>query len=70
MQEIRSPNLPVVTGMCDPNKSRARHHRKNMKQLKNGQFSVSEKLVPIRNWCPRKDKVSQKKKVFITKPLN
>ena len=27
MQEIRSSNPPVVTRICDPNKSRARHHR-------------------------------------------
>ena len=27
MQEIRSWNPPVVTEMCDPNKSGARHHR-------------------------------------------
>ena len=27
MQEIRSSNPPVVTIICDPNKSRARHHR-------------------------------------------
>ena len=27
MQEIRSSNPPVVSGICDPNKSRARHHR-------------------------------------------
>ena len=27
MQEIRSSNPPVVTGICDPNKSRVRHHR-------------------------------------------
>ena len=26
MQEIRSSNPSVVTGVCDPNKSRARHH--------------------------------------------
>ena len=26
MQEIRSSNPPVVTGICDPNKFRARHH--------------------------------------------
>ena len=25
-QEIRSSNPPVVTGICDPNKARARHH--------------------------------------------
>ena len=28
MQEIRSSNPPVFTGICDPNNSRARHHRK------------------------------------------
>ena len=27
MQEIRSSNPPVITGIRDPNKSRARHHR-------------------------------------------
>ena len=27
MQEIRSSNTPVVAGICDPNKSRVRHHR-------------------------------------------
>ena len=26
MQEIRSSNSPVVTRICDPNRSRARHH--------------------------------------------
>ena len=26
MQEIRSSNPPVVTEICDPNKSRARQH--------------------------------------------
>ena len=26
MQEIRSSNSLVVTGICDPNKSRARRH--------------------------------------------
>lgn len=28
MQEILGSNLPVVTGIRDPNKSRARHYRK------------------------------------------
>ena len=28
MQDIRSSSPPVVTGNCDLNKSRARHHRK------------------------------------------
>ena len=27
MQEIHSSNPPVVTRICDPNNSRARHHR-------------------------------------------
>ena len=26
MQKIRSSNPPVATGICDPNKSRARHY--------------------------------------------
>ena len=26
MQGIRSSSPPVVTGICDPNKSRAQHH--------------------------------------------
>ena len=30
MQEIRSSNPPVVIGIYDPNKSRARHHRSLM----------------------------------------
>ena len=34
MQEIRSSNRPVVTGICDPNKSRARHHRNELIVLK------------------------------------
>ena len=28
MQEICSSNPPVLTGICDPNKPRARHHCK------------------------------------------
>ena len=27
MQKICSSNPPVVTGICDPNKSRAQHHQ-------------------------------------------
>ena len=39
MQEIRCSNPLVVTGICDPNKSRARHHR----SLKLGsKFEVSQ----------------------------
>ena len=30
MQEIHSSNPPVVTGICDPNKSQARHHRRDL----------------------------------------
>ena len=33
MQEIRSSNPPVVTGICDPNKSRARHYRSLKRHL-------------------------------------
>ena len=40
MQEIRSSNPPVITGICDPNKSRAQDHRSlklgsKLKYLKN-----------------------------------
>ena len=28
MQEIHRSNSPVVNGVCDPNKSQARHYRK------------------------------------------
>ena len=31
MQEIRSSNSLVATGICDPNKSRAQHYRKYRK---------------------------------------
>ena len=34
MQEIRSSNPPVATGICDPNKSRTRHHRSLIFALK------------------------------------
>ena len=39
MQQIRRSNRSVVTGICDPNKSQARHHRSleldsNLKYLK------------------------------------
>ena len=33
MREIRSSNPPMVNGICDPSKSRARHHR-NVKTAK------------------------------------
>ena len=35
MQEIRSSNPPVVTGFCDPSKSRARHHRRSTSNFLN-----------------------------------
>ena len=34
MREIRCSDLPMVTGICDPNKSRARHHRSYWFHLK------------------------------------
>ena len=46
MREIRSSNPPVVTGICDPNKSRARHHRRKAfsnKSLRILKFFGSEK---------------------------
>ena len=47
MQEIRSSNPPVVTGICDPNKSRARHHRKNYSTFNNNcchQIQATERV--------------------------
>ena len=42
MQVIRSSNPPVVTGICDPNKSRARHHRNTL------QLSVNDYIYNIK----------------------
>ena len=38
MQEIRSSNPPVVTGICDPNKSREGNHRRIIFKIKNGYY--------------------------------
>ena len=35
MQEIRSSNTPAVTGIYDPSKSRARHHRRSTSNFLN-----------------------------------
>ena len=44
MQEIRSSNPPVVTGICDPNKSWARHHRNSCFELSGDRNTVSFEL--------------------------
>ena len=44
MQEIRSSNPPVVTRICDPNKSRTRHHR-NKKFIKNKKIFKSQQRL-------------------------
>ena len=54
MQEIRSSNSPVVAGICDPNKSRARHHHSlklgsKLKYLNYCYVFISVLLKPIRN---------------------
>ena len=49
MQEIRSSNPPVVTGICDPSKSRAQHH---------GSLKLGSKLNYLKNYNPLKDSVS------------
>ena len=36
MQEIYSSNSHVVTGICDPNKSRARNHRNYLAVITTG----------------------------------
>ena len=48
MQEIRSSNPPVVTGICAPNKSRARYHR-----------SLNIFSFPFANFCFRQNTVVQ-----------
>ena len=45
--EFRSSNPPVVTGICDPIKSRARHHRRKV-------FS-NESLRILKFFCSKKD---------------
>ena len=42
MQEIRSSNPPVVTGICDSNKSRARHHRRLNRYMQRSHFLHSQ----------------------------
>ena len=51
MQEISSSNPPMVTGICDTKKSRARHHRSlkfglKLKYLKKG-FSMQNNSKKI-----------------------
>ena len=56
MQEIRSSNPPVITGICDPNKSRARHHRslklgsklKNLSNIMSNSISDENREVETR----------------------
>ena len=51
MQEIRSSNPPVVTGICDPSKSRARHYRncdltKRQQRVRlHSKFSTWERII-------------------------
>ena len=45
MQEIRSSNPPVVTGICDPNKYRARHHRSLELDLKLKYFNKDSLII-------------------------
>ena len=56
MQKIRSSNPPVVAGICNPNKSQARHHRslKHGSKLKylnisHGESTTSESEKYISN---------------------
>ena len=42
MQQIRSPNSLVATGICDPNKSPARHHR-NLKLRSKLKYLIHKK---------------------------
>ena len=67
MQEIRSSNPHVVTGICDPNKSRAQNHRslrlgsklKYLKMIKASSLSFYvETLTKTANFahCPSSER--------------
>ena len=63
MQEIRSSNLSVVTGICDPNKSRAQDHRSKNKLVKlssNHFFTANNELWRKKLWLRTKTKASLK----------
>ena len=62
MQELRSSNPPVVTGICDPNKSRTRHHRslKLGSKLKHLEVEVE---VEVEVEASRNKKMSLKSKL-------
>ena len=47
MQEIRSSDPSVVTGICDPNKSRAGHHRNNDGYLQAPNSAQAEKISMV-----------------------
>ena len=56
MQEIRSSNSPVVTGICDPNKSRARYHPS---------FKISKITTKNKKSTATKKKRKRKKKTSL-----
>ena len=47
MQQIGSSNPPMVTGICDPNKSRARHRRSLKVEIPQQKSSTEHKFVKI-----------------------
>ena len=49
MQEICSSNRPVVTGICDPNKSRAPHHRSKKPLQKKTETNIFDQKRFIKN---------------------
>ena len=51
MQEIRSLNPPVVTGICDPNKSRTRH-RCSLKLGSKLKYLKNFIEITLRHGCP------------------
>ena len=50
MQGIPSLNPPVVTGICDPNKSRARHHRSLKLASKSKHLNI-KRIVCNKAYC-------------------
>ena len=63
MQEIGSSNLPVVNGICDPNNSRARLHRRYYENISLIKRSMLCKVTFLREKNPSST-------VRVSKPCN
>ena len=72
MQEIHSSNPPVVTGICDPNKSQARHYHNFLAIATNLQLCVRSAKTAKQAWDNLEKHFQQKplcKKIFCRQKL-